>query len=100
LCHGPFERIVRYREEPEPVQVKQFYLAGLDPNDPDGPAVYDLACASCHKDLSNSKVKGESASEIQEKIDKDKGGMGPLSVLSTEEIQAIADALSGSGLRR
>lgn len=97
LCHGPFERIVRYREEPEPVQVKQFYLAGLDPNDPDGPAVYDLACASCHKDLSNSKVKGESASEIQEKIDKDKGGMGPLSVLSTEEIQAIADALAGAG---
>jgi hypothetical protein len=97
LCHGPFERIVQYQDKPEPVQAKQFYQGGIDPDDPNGPALYDLACASCHKGLSNSEVGGESASEIQEKIDEDEGGMGPLSVLSTVEIQAIADALAGAG---
>jgi hypothetical protein len=40
-------------------------------------------------------VGGESADEIQEKIDEDEGGMGPLSnFLSVAQIQAIADALA------
>jgi mono/diheme cytochrome c family protein len=76
------------------VPAKQFYQADLADLALDGPALYDLACAACHRDLANSKVQGESASEIQEKINKDKGGMGPLSVLFTQEIQAIADALA------
>jgi mono/diheme cytochrome c family protein len=72
---------------------QQFYQAGLDPDNPDGPLLYDLTCAACHNGLANSKVKGESASEIQEKINKNEGGMGPLNFLSTAEIQAIANAL-------
>jgi nitrate/TMAO reductase-like tetraheme cytochrome c subunit len=72
---------------------KQFYQGGLSPDNPDGPLLYDLTCAACHNDLANSKVKGESASEIQEKINKNEGGMGPLNFLSTAEIQSIANAL-------
>jgi cytochrome c5 len=88
LCHGPFKR----NEALGPV--KQFYLAGLSPTDPDGNQLYELVCAACHKDQANSKVKGESASEIQEKINKNEGGMGPLNFLSAGEIQAIASALA------
>jgi cytochrome c553 len=72
---------------------KQFYQAGLSPDNPDGPLLYDLTCAACHNDLANSEVKGESASEIQENINENEGGMGPLNFLSTAEIQAIANAL-------
>jgi hypothetical protein len=39
-------------------------------------------------------VEGESANEIREKINENEGGMGPLRVLSTQEIQAIAAALA------
>ena len=73
---------------------KQFYQAGLSPDNPDGPLLYDLTCAACHNGLANSEVKGESASEIQEKINKNEGGMGPLNFLSAGEIQAIESALA------
>jgi len=87
MCHGPAGPGI------------QFYHAGLsstiDPDD--GPALYALACASCHRDLANSKVSGESARDIQKKINENEAGMGPLRVLSTQEIQAIADALAKPG---
>jgi mono/diheme cytochrome c family protein len=79
MCHGPTG------------PGKQFYQADLAL---DGPELYDLACAACHRDLANSKVEGESANEIREKINENEGGMGPLRVLSTQEIQAIAAALA------
>jgi hypothetical protein len=74
-------------------EIKKFYQAGPLPDD--GVLLYDLACAACHKDLANSKVGGESANEIQKKIDDDKGGMLPLRVLSTVEINSIATELGG-----
>jgi mono/diheme cytochrome c family protein len=86
LCHGPSDR-----NGPSGT-VKQFYLAGPSPDD--GALLYGLACAACHKDLASSKVSGESAKEIQEEIDENEGGMGPLRVLSTQEIEAIAAALA------
>ena len=85
MCHGPAG------------PANQFYQAGLSPDDPDGALLYDLACAACHKDLANSKVSGESARDIQKKINENEGGMGPLRVLSTQEIEAIAAALAESG---
>jgi hypothetical protein len=86
LCHGPIDR-----NGPSGM-VKQFYLAGPSPDD--GAVLYDLACAACHRDLANSKVKGESAEDIQKKIDENEAGMGPLGILSEEEIESIADALA------
>lgn len=81
MCHGPAG------------PGKQFYQdLALD-----GPALYDLACAACHRNLARSEVSGESAREIREKINEDEGGMGPLGLLSTEKIQAIAAALAESG---
>jgi hypothetical protein len=88
MCHGPFDR-----NGPSGM-VKQFYQTGPSPDDPDGALLYDLACAACHEDLASSKVSGESAKDIQKKIDEDEAGMGPLRVLSTQEIQAIAAALA------
>jgi hypothetical protein len=88
LCHGPFER-----NGPSGM-VKQFYQAGPSPDDPDGVLLYDLTCAACHRDLVDSKVSGESAKDIQKKIDENEAGMGPLKILSEIEIQAIADALA------
>lgn len=82
LCHGSFG------------VEKQYYQAGLSPNNPDGPVLYNLVCASCHNDLANSEVKNESASDIQEEIDDNEGGMGPLKFLSIPEIHAIAGALA------
>jgi hypothetical protein len=71
--------------------VKQFYQAGPSP---DGPVLYDLACAACHENLENSKKKGARTDQIQRALENDKGEMGPLTVLSTEEIQSIVDALA------
>ena len=86
MCHGSIDR-----NGPSGKTVKKFYQAGPSPDD--GVLLYDLACAACHKDLVNSEVSGESAKEIREEIDDDEGGMGPLSILSSEEIQSIAVAL-------
>lgn len=82
LCHGPSG------------PGNQFFQTELSPTQPDGVLLYDLACAACHRELANSQVRGESASEIQKKINENEGGMGPLKVLSAEEIQAIAAALA------
>ncbi len=82
LCHGPAG------------PGKTFYQTGLSQTNPDGPALYELTCAACHRGLANSEVRGESAKNIWKKIKEDEGGMGPLNVLSTEEVQAIADALA------
>jgi hypothetical protein len=82
LCHGP--------SGPGP----QFYQTGLSPTEPDGPALYDLVCAACHRDLNDSEVRDESAREIQEAIEDNEGGMRPLRALSSQEIRAIADALA------
>jgi hypothetical protein len=87
MCHGPIDR-----NGPSGKTVKKFYQAGPSPLD--GALLYDLACAACHKDLVNSKVSGESAKDIQKKIDENEAGMGPLGILSPEEIDSIADALA------
>jgi len=85
MCHGPAG------------PGKPFYPANLSDLALEGPELYDLACAACHRNLANSEVQGESANEIREKINEDEGGMGPLRVLSTTEIEAIAAALAESG---
>ena len=87
LCHGP--------DRGGPGQ--QFYPSGLSPTDPDGPVVYGVACAGCHRELENTKLKGKSAQAIQRAIEHDKGGMGVLTVLSTQEIAAIAAVLAEPG---
>ncbi len=80
LCHGPAG------------PGKQFYEVNLVDLQLDGPTHYDLLCAACHKDLSNTELRGKPAEKIQEAIDNDKGGMGVYSVLTWEQIQAIAAA--------
>ena len=84
LCHGP------NRGGPG----EQFYQSGLDPTDPDGPVLYGVVCAGCHRELENSELIGKNARKIQKAIDVDKGGMGVLTVLSTQEIDALALALA------
>jgi cytochrome c553 len=84
MCHGPAGPATK------------FYQKSLSELALEGPELYDLACAACHRDLANSEVSGESAEEIREKINEDEGGMGPLKALSTQEIQAIAVALAES----
>ena len=87
LCHGP------YRGGPG----QQFYQSGLSPTDPDGPVVYEVVCAGCHRELEDSEMLGKNAEKIQKAIDEDKGGMGVLTVLSTQEIEAIAAVLAEPG---
>lgn len=97
LCHGP--KTGGQPNSPGP----QFYQVGLSQliplTDPlaAGQKLYGLYCAGCHDPLANSEVRGESASKIREKINENEGGMGPLRVLTTAQIQAIATALVGSG---
>jgi hypothetical protein len=94
LCHGP--KSGGQPNSPGP----QFYQVGLPQavplTDPlaAGRKLYGLFCAGCHDPLANSEVRGESASEIQKKINENEGGMGPLRVLTAAQIQAIATALA------
>lgn len=80
LCHGPAG------------PGKQFYEVNLVDLQLDGPALYDLLCAACHRDLSNTELRGKPASQIREVINENKGGMGAYSVLTWEQLQAIAAA--------
>jgi hypothetical protein len=82
LCHGS--------EGPG----TQFYQVAFSSFQLDGAELYDLACASCHRDLAESQKRGARRDHIERAIDRDKGGMGPLIVLTTEEIEAIAGALA------
>lgn len=94
LCHGP--KSGGQPNSPGP----QFYQVGLSQLIPltnplvAGQKLYGLYCAGCHNPLANSEVRGESASEIQKKINENEAGMGPLRVLTAAQIQAIATALA------
>jgi len=84
ICHGPVG------------PGKPFYQSGLTTSaDPDGSQLYSYLCSSCHKELSNSEVKGESTQEIYKAIGDNEGGMAPLNVLSPQWVQAITVALGG-----
>jgi predicted CxxxxCH...CXXCH cytochrome family protein len=61
---------------------------------PDGIALYGTNCSGCHKSLDTTAKPGRSAAQIQAAIDSNRGGMGMLSGLTPDEVQAIADALS------
>ena len=63
------------------------------PSPTDGPGLYAANCASCHRSLAKSEVRGDSANDISEAIRKNKGGMGILSSLTSGMITAIANAL-------
>ena len=58
---------------------------------PNGEMLYNVNCEGCHR-ISFADAPNWMAVDIQDAIDKDKGGMGSLD-LTPEEIQAIADAL-------
>lgn len=91
LCHAPG------RAGSSGLQLYQATL--FPPENPDGPHLYAVLCSGCHRGLADSEVEGESADEIQEAIDEDEGGMGPLNVLTFGEIEAIAAALDQRGER-
>jgi hypothetical protein len=88
LCHAPLDG------NGPPGTVKQFYQARQSPADIGGERLYELVCSACHKDLADSSLKGKPAEKILTAIDKDKGEMGPLSVIPVEDINAIAAALT------
>jgi mono/diheme cytochrome c family protein len=60
----------------------------------DGAALYSRNCASCHGGLATSTKPRATASRIQGAISGNVGGMGYLTFLSSQEIQAIATALA------
>lgn len=62
----------------------------------DGVALYDQYCAACHGSLANSDKSGASAALIQNGIN-NVGEMSSLSFLTSTQVQAISDALSGGG---
>ena len=87
LCHGP--KVGGQPNSPGP----QLYRVGLNSLVTDGAQLYGLVCSGCHKPLPNSEVLGKSASEITSEIRENEGGMGPLKVLTSIQVQAIANAL-------
>ena len=90
LCHGP-ERPQGLPADQEP---RQFYQASLSQLQPTGADLYELTCAGCHRSLGNSQVKGKKTREIEKAINEDKGGMGPLGVLTVDQLQNISSALA------
>ncbi|ACM21519.1 lipoprotein cytochrome c, 7 heme-binding sites [Geotalea daltonii FRC-32] len=60
----------------------------------DGASLYAANCASCHGALTSSSKPGASVARIQSAINAQVGGMGSLSTLTPEQVQAIAMALA------
>ena len=60
----------------------------------DGAVLYAANCAGCHNALASSSKRKRTATQIQNAITNDVGGMGYLSTLSAAEVQAIATALN------
>jgi mono/diheme cytochrome c family protein len=79
------------------------YLNGVSgtapsPTPTDGPTLYTTYCSGCHGPLATSSKLGRTATQIQNAINSNTGGMGTFStILSAANIQAIADALGGGG---
>ena len=63
---------------------------------PDGAALYGTNCAGCHNPLATSSKKGRSATQIQNAINNNTGGMGTSSLrsLTSAQVAAIATALA------
>jgi hypothetical protein len=62
----------------------------------DGAALYSANCSGCHGPINairNMTVANRTAAGIQEAINRNRGGMGFLSTLSSAEVAAIADAI-------
>ncbi|SNB44825.1 hypothetical protein [Geobacter sp. DSM 9736] len=61
----------------------------------DGQTLYANYCALCHGSLTRSDIRGESASDTQSAINRNKGGMGTatLKSLTITQLEAIANAL-------
>ncbi|NND37144.1 MAG: hypothetical protein HKN81_08410 [Gammaproteobacteria bacterium] len=70
--------------------------ASTTPAGPDGTALYADNCQRCHNPIGNSSVEDRSAAGIQNAIDRNRGGMGFLSFLTSDEVQAISTALMGT----
>jgi mono/diheme cytochrome c family protein len=60
----------------------------------DGKALYTDNCSPCHGALATSSKRGATVAMIQNAISGNLGGMGQFSTFTTEQIQAIATALS------
>jgi mono/diheme cytochrome c family protein len=60
----------------------------------DGAALYTGSCAGCHGPLATSGKRGATLLRIQTAIAGNTGNMGTFSTLSTDQVQAIADALA------
>jgi hypothetical protein len=98
LCHGfPPRKVVNNKNPGRTALAKQFYQAGLSPTESDGTELYALICEACHRPVENSQKRGVEPRHIDNAIEKNKGEMGVLTVLSTQEIQAISDALAREG---
>ncbi len=60
----------------------------------DGPALYATSCSACHGALAGSTKGGATLVRMQAAIAGNAGGMGSLSPLSNEQLQAIVSALA------
>ena len=70
---------------------------GTPPPPTDGATLYTNNCSACHGALASSSKAGRTATQIQNAINNNTGGMGSLSGLSATEVQAIAEALASGG---
>jgi mono/diheme cytochrome c family protein len=74
-------------------------LGGTTPPPPtgtDGAALYGSNCQGCHGALASSSKRGRSASATRNAITGNVGGMGSLSGLTNDQLNAIATALGGA----
>jgi mono/diheme cytochrome c family protein len=70
-------------------------LPPAGPVDPQAEALYVANCGSCHGPLATSTKRGRTATQIQNAITANIGGMGTIS-LTAQQITDIAGALFGS----
>jgi mono/diheme cytochrome c family protein len=93
---GPDLQAIEAALNPTPTGAPASGVPATPPTVIDGAALYTANCSGCHGPLATSTKQGITIARFQTAVTNNTGGMGYLSTLSVNQVQAIVTALTPS----